>query len=112
MTCGMIFFGILVFILLIYQWRKKREKIDAIWTGSDDSDLLERWTYSPEEWKKFAEDDFRWVKHKDLAGDLIISDSSILISNGLDKFYRDLHREWTLTEIEFRETTSIFRIKL
>ena len=48
---------------------------------------------SAKEWKKFAEDDFSWVKNKDLPGEFSISDDSILISNGSDEFFRDLQSE-------------------
>jgi hypothetical protein len=112
MTCGTLVLIILTIALIIYTWQRRRKKIDAIWLEDSDTNVLERWKYSPEEWKKFAEDDFSWVKNKDLPGEFSISDDSILISNGRDEFFRDINGEWTLTNIEFRESTSIFRIKL
>ncbi len=112
MTCGTIFLVILAIVFTIYTWQKRRKKIEAVWLEDSGTNVLERWRYSPEEWKKFAEEDFSWVTNKDSPGEFSISDDSILISNGSDEFFRDLQRDWVLTSIEFRETTSIFKIIL
>lgn len=112
MKCGYFLIILAAIILFFLNRRHKRKQIEAMWLDDSGANVLDKWKYSPEEWKKFAEDDFRWVKNKNLPGEFSISDDSILISNGQDEFFRSLRNEWTLTAIEFRETTSIFRINL
>ena len=112
MTFGTFIIIVLAIALIVLSWRRRRRKINAMWLENEGTNIVGRWQYSPEEWKEFSEDHFTWVKNKDVPGELIISDDSILISNGLDELFWDISGKWTLDNIEFREALSVFDIRL
>jgi hypothetical protein len=58
--------------------RSRRERIASILSGSN---LLARWAYSPDEWRKAADEEFTWVRNKNSAGEVFISPTSIYIKN-------------------------------
>ena len=97
-------------LLFFIGWRSRRKRINEIFLGKVAA--LGRWNYTPEEWKKFSEEHFPWVKNKDSAGIFSISDEDILISNGQDEFFRDLTYKYLLAHIEYRDDSSIFYIKM
>ena len=58
--------------------RSRRERIARILSSTN---LLARWTYAPDEWRRAADEEFTWVKNKNSAGEVFITPASIYIKN-------------------------------
>lgn len=58
--------------------RSRRQRIDRILSGAN---LLARWTYAPDEWRRAAEEEFTWVRNKNSVGEVCITPASIYIKN-------------------------------
>ena len=77
----------LIVIFAVYSYfsnrRKRLKKIASIREGES---VLAKWSYSPEEWGKYAEDAFsEWIKNKDIPGEAFITPTNIFVTNGLDE---------------------------
>jgi hypothetical protein len=97
-------------IVIFFSQRSRKKHIKDLYLGK--TAVLGRWEYTPEEWKKFSEDYFPWVRNKDSAGIFSISEDAILISNGRDELYLDLAYRHILMHIEYCDEPPVFHIKL
>ena len=78
---------ILFGLLVIWAFWSRRKTIAAILSGKD---VLTKWKYSPDEWQIAVRDEFSWVKDETQAGQVYITPSHILITNGKDKLLSEL----------------------
>ena len=81
----LILFIIVIFIVYSYfsNRRKRRKTIASI---REDESVLAKWSYSPEEWKKYAEDAFsEGIKNKDVPGEAFVTPTNIFVTNGIDE---------------------------
>jgi hypothetical protein len=58
--------------------RSRRERIARILSGSN---ILARWSYAPDEWRKAADEEFTWVRNKNSGGEVCISPTTIYIKS-------------------------------
>lgn len=59
---------------ILVRRRKRRRRISEVIA---DPNLLARWTYTPDEWRRAAEEEFTWVRGRDSSGEVYISPSAI-----------------------------------
>src|SRR5215203_578485 len=97
--CIILFLGLLLVLFLYFANRRKRqETVDAIQAGKD---VLVKWSYSPEDWIIYAEDDSSgWIKNKDIPGDAFITPESIYVTNGTDEYFYEFGRK-QITQCSF-----------
>ena len=56
--------------------------------------MLVKWSYSPEDWKTYAEDESAgWIKNRDIPGDAFITPESIYVTNGTDEYFYEFGRK-------------------
>ncbi len=103
----LILFIIVIFAIYSYfsNRRKKRKTIASIREGKS---VLAKWSYSPDEWKKYAEDAFsEWIKHKDVPGEAFVTPTNIFVTNGIDECLFDTEK---LTHCSYRGSFIKLRI--
>jgi hypothetical protein len=87
-----------VLFLYFANRRKRRETLDSIQTGKD---VLVSWSYSPEDWKKYAEDaSSGWIKNREIPGDVFITPENVYVTNGTDEYFYEFGSK-RITECSF-----------
>ena len=78
--------GGVVFFTGLYIRISKNDRRERISNTLSDLklNLLAHWKYTPSEWKRAVEEEFTWVKNKEIAGQIYISPTTIYITNGHD----------------------------
>jgi hypothetical protein len=72
---------------ILVKRRERREKIAEILSGSN---LLADWAYTPDEWRRAAEEEFTWVRDRDSGGHVYLSPTMIYIKNDSEDRLIDL----------------------
>jgi hypothetical protein len=67
--------------------RSRRERIARVLSGSN---ILARWSYAPEEWRRAADEEFTWVRNKNSGGEVCISPTTIYIKSDTQDLLIDL----------------------
>lgn len=74
--------------------QRNRKRLESFRAG--ESEILMHWKYSPEDWEWYAGDTAsRWIKHRDVPGEVFVTPESIYVTNGRDEhlfFFGDEHR--------------------
>ena len=76
-----------------YVYAKRRARKERIAETISSTNLLARWAYSPDDWRRAADEEFTWVKNKDSPGQVYISPTTIYIKNDYQDRLIDLSGE-------------------
>ena len=100
MTMVLVIAAIICIAFYLFQWQGRRDSLDAIRTGK--ADVLMTWAYSPEDWAWYAGDpSIRWIKRKDIPGEVFITTERIYVTNGYDEYLFEFGNGRKITQCSF-----------
>lgn len=100
MSIFLVIAAIVLVLVYLYLRQRNRSYINAIRSG--EADVLMRWSYAPEDWDWYAGDpSSRWIKHRNLPGEVFITPESILVTNGRDHYLFKFGGDRKLTQSSF-----------
>lgn len=80
--------------------RSRRERVARILSGSN---ILARWSYAPDEWRRAADEEFTWVRNKNNGGEVCISPTTIYIRSDTQDRLIDLSGDGKMvTHVSYR----------
>ena len=98
-----VFFGIAAVVcILVYLYlrQRKRAYVNAIRSG--EVEVLMKWSYSPEDWDWYGGDpSSRWIKHRNIPGEVFITRESIYVTNGRDDYLFRFGEDRKITQCTF-----------
>lgn len=101
---------LLIAVALFDKRRKRRAKIASILAGQG---IVARWKYSPEEWRRYAEEEFGWVRHRDVPGEAYFTPGAVYVTNGSDHFFRDLEEKGKkVAAVSYKGVPPIFKMRV
>jgi hypothetical protein len=87
-------------IYLYFQREARRRRSFEIIT---DPNLLAHWVYAPDEWRKAVEEEFTWVKNKEVTGHVYISPTAVCVKNDFQERVVELDEKGkVLTNASYR----------
>jgi hypothetical protein len=100
MTIVLVIATIIGIAIYLFHRQGRQDALDAIRTGK--ADVLMTWAYSPEDWAWYAGDpSTRWIKRKDIPGEVFITTERIYVTNGDDEYLFEFGNEKKLTQCSF-----------
>ena len=101
----MLIFFIVVLVVIgaalyLFSRQLKRRRRDDFRSG--EFEILMHWEYSPEDWDWYAGDpSSRWIKHRDIPGEVFVTPESIYVTNGRDENLFLFDDERRITQCSF-----------
>ena len=85
---------VIVIISIFSYFSRRRERRETIASIREGENILAKWSYSPEEWKKYAEDESSgWIQNKDIPGEAFITRTNVYVTNGNDEYFFEFEKE-------------------
>jgi hypothetical protein len=86
---GYVFLALVLFgavVSYVLPDRRKKKRVENLLSGRE---ALAHWRYTPDEWVRWARS-LKWARHPGRAGEVYFGKEAVLITNGLDEYFRGL----------------------